>query len=279
MQTLLGYAASKIESRYKVRSGYKFPRIAQIITANQQLIVARIDAVVASQIQIVATQNRSTYQLAMSIVRPLAILLDYAQHLMPETINHLLAQALTLVDQHNKVTNWMDARAFECLTRALIGINQAPGQIEGERERIFDLIEGWSDALAGLDDITDFVDFFASEVGDKLNRFFHMEDLITQYVEDALRQEIDNISNNRTDEQADNQWLDDIEHIARDFGIESSLAQAIQSESDSIAEHYADVEKYSDDSSTTGRPSTSAPKMRSSWEERSFVNGIFRELS
>ncbi len=223
IQMLLQYAASVAEG------GYKFPRLAAAITAQQDVVKEVANRLAEVERRKSESERSPGWYRNTAILQPLAAMLEPAAALVPKHSSTLLALA---IDSNE---GYSDAPTLEQLTAAVV--KDATEITPDVRERLHELICEWGESLVGEDEIVAFAEFVERNP-DILAPDFDVKDLLAHYAENALRNEIDNMSSNRTDEDSDLGWLDSVESLALRLGILGALAGDIESERTSVFEYY-----------------------------------------
>jgi hypothetical protein len=263
--TLLRYAATTINGRHG------FSNLAAALTSEQHRVADRIEELILEGTR---TANATTYprlEIHANLLRPLAELVTLTRELLPDRSPQLLKRALSIGDQYDFDA---DADILDNLNHAFIEHERE--QLDGAEEQARELLCAWGEALCMSEEVEKFASFVNS-CRALLAPHFDPIPLLKQYAEAALRYDIDNISGNRTDEESDSQWLDDIETLAESIGVVDQLRNDIESERGSTAQHYAEEESHDwSDGSGSGY---SAGSRQDTYEDRSYIAEIFEQLS
>jgi len=241
ISTLLQYANSA------TGDVQKFPRLAAALKSEQEAVAATISSLVLEGVRAASAQKHPNSFIRSVVIEPLAQLLSPAQRLMPEVSGDVLAQALSLFDEVDNAQH--EPETLSLLTRAVV--KHADGNLAGVADRLHELICDWGQAMYTAEDVESFLEFTTARLH-LLGPHFDLKQLVTQYSEAALRNDIENISTNRHDEDTDHDWLSFVEEMADRADILDRLRDAIEAERQSIAEHYAEREREYDPRPTSG---------------------------
>ncbi|GAA0547542.1 hypothetical protein GCM10010172_31670 [Paractinoplanes ferrugineus] len=255
---LLQYAASESGDRLK------FPETAASIATNSGLILDHIQALIAG-----ASEIGSTWQVARLVLDPLSELLAPAAAIFPaDKLDALIDETRALINDRD--LTMADGGVWERFVRAEV-------KRRDQHTGLQDLLVGWGQALETVDDVENFGRFL-EELPLSGEATYSRKDFAT-LVEAALENDIDNISDNRRDEDDDLSWLSQIEEAASDFGILEQMSYRIESERDSIVGHYADKENEFDGSMPTSGGGYFGSAASSAASSQAEIEGMFSELS
>ncbi|MDL4817747.1 nSTAND3 domain-containing NTPase [Actinomadura opuntiae] len=264
--SLLEYAAAAASGELK------FPKMARSIIVNQARVAEKVSSLIAHLLQEGARERYSNWEVRAAVIGPLAKISAIAYRLMPNHSVDMLEEAIKLNDEFRVDPG--DAVTLQHLTLAVIA--QAEGRIDAATKRVEKLVQSWSSALIDTEDIRNFADFVRKhEV--TLQDYFDLVGLAEKCIEDALRKDIETMTDNRTDEDADNAWLDDIESVAREFGIGHKLSEDIEFERNNTADHY--VEQEEEYPRSNYREVSYPAQEKSAYSDRSHIDGMFSQLS
>ena len=265
IQILLQYAASRVGKKLK------FPSLAAAIVASEDRLMSYLTILTARAQERSVADKDHEWQVRSNVVEPLAAIRDYAPELMPSHASALVDASLAIADEVG--LGWSDGPTFEKLTYAVV--KNAGVNVAAVHDALLSLIENWGESLVGEEEVA----AFASFVNDHCTVLGPDTDLpamLRHYAENALREEIENISSNRTSEESDDSWLSSVEDLANRLGIGQALRADIESERSSAAEHYE--ERRSAVYPTSGAGVGWAPRQTGA-TERGQIGAMFRELT
>lgn len=250
---------------------HRFPNLAAALTREQHIVADRIEELILEGIQTADATEYPRWEINTIVLRPLAELLTLTRELTPERSPQLLTRALSVQSQYDSNT---DADVLDNLNHAFI--EHERGRLDEVESQARELICAWGDALSMSEEVEKFASFVKSNEP-LLVPHFDPIPLLKQYAEAALRSDIDNISSNRTDEDSDSQWLDEIESLAESIGVVDELRDEIEYERSNTAQHYAEEEPHDlPDGSSSGY---SAVSRVDTHVDRAYIGAIFQQLS
>jgi hypothetical protein len=262
---VLNYAASKSDG------AYRFPGLARFIREHQSVVAHRINGILSAvERDSASARNPQSYVVTYGL-NPLASMLTQVFQMLPSAARHFLEIGLVLALEN---PGW-NADTYETLAWAIV--NYMNGDLGLVRKMMADLVDRWGACLLGEIEIARFVEFV--EECQKLPSLnLDLSSIIVRgRVEDALRNELDNMSGNRQrDEDFDMAWLASLEHLAGRVGIANVLAEEIESERRSIVEYHAER-------ASAVRPTSGAGVGGFTREvgtvDRSHITALFDQLS
>ncbi|GGO62947.1 nSTAND3 domain-containing NTPase [Nonomuraea cavernae] len=262
--TLLRYAAAT------TNGGHRFPNLAAALISEQHNVANRIEELMLEGIR-TANSTKYPHVEINSVLRPIAELLTLTRQLAPERSPQLLSRALSVRSQFDAYAN---TDILDNLNHAFI--EHEKGRLDEVKTQARELICAWGDALSISEEVEKFASFVQANKP-LLAPHFDPIPLLKQYAEAALRSDVDNISSNRTDEDSDSQWLDEIEGLAETIGLADELRDDIERERSNTAQHYAEEESH--DFSDRSRSGYSATSRLDTHKDRAYIGEIFQQLS
>lgn len=261
--TLMKYACAMENS---IR---KFPGMAQVITNNEDFIISRIRTFM-EQYDRVTERDGIIY--LNTIASTLIDLLGPAQNLMPRSYHGLLDVVIEFVigDHGIAPTN----SVADLTERVLLQRESLPSWKEILRE----LMTHWANGLDHAYEVSKFVDFI--DINEAvLDRCLELRQFARDVALRVLPDDLASINDNRSIEEFDVEWIDDIENAAAKAGVLKDLRDAIGRERQNTADHYAESSySFDSDPSPTSGPGYSGFS-GASREMDSEIDDLFGNLS
>lgn len=263
---LLQYASSEANDRPK------YPRLAMRLGEIPDRILGCIDSIIDRHLAELSVNPSRFPGVRHSVLRPLAEILEPASAVVPQVCADVLNHMFSILDSIGPVYG---SEILGPLTRAYTLHHSSNMSIA--MDRLHDLIEMWGESMYTAEEVSEFAAYLDNYSG-QLAPHLDAQGTLTRFAEDALRNEIDNMSMNRNDEESDDQWLDSVETMAERLQILDRLQADIEHERDSIRTHYEDRENDEEvaPTSDSGYVGFSLPPGQ---RTRSQIGSMFRQLS
>ncbi|WP_217231552.1 restriction endonuclease [Streptomyces anulatus] len=266
VSTLLVYAVSDLDGKPR------FQHCADTVTRNSISIYRKMMEMIAKEKEASSSDLRESPRVYQRMIKPLLDSLEPAHRLMGKSFDDLLAVTIELLKSPSP--GCMDPDDWKLVNTALMmRFAENPDYVQEELKWAF---ESWGESLYAIDNVTAFEAFFESHAP-ALERHFDPSDIYHESTRSGLQNELDNLSGNEQDRDADHQWVDEVEQVAARVGVIDDLRSEIESARDSVEQYYAEREdsrsQYDSDTGY-GFPGASV-----SVSERVAIEGMFRELS
>jgi hypothetical protein len=266
VSTLLVYAVSELDGKLR------FQQCADTVTRHPISIVRKMMELIVKEKEASKSDSRGPLRIYQRTIKPLLDSLQPAHRLMGESFNEILEATTELLK--GSASTYMDPDDWKPFNAALMmRYVEDPDHVRGELRWAF---ESWGESLYTIDDVNEFADFFES-YGPVLKQHFDPSEKFYESVWSGLRQELENLSGNEQDRDADHQWVDEVETAATRVGVIDDMRSDIEFARESIEQRYADGE-YPRSRPTYGT-SYGFPGASVSVSERIAIEGMFRELS
>ncbi len=263
---LLVYAVSELDGKLR------FQHCADTVTRQQISIVRKMMELIVKEKEASKSDSRGPLRVYQRTIKPILDSLQPAHRLMGKSFNEILVVATELLK--GSASRYMDPDDWKLFNTALMmRYAEDPDHVRGELRWAF---ESWGELLYTIDNVTTFEEFFES-YGPVLKQHFDPSEKFYESVWSGLRQELENLSGNEQDRDADHQWVDDVETAATRVGVIDDMRSDIESARESIEQRNADGE-YSHNRPTSG-VGYGFPGASASASERIAIEGMFRELS
>ncbi|MFI1386376.1 restriction endonuclease [Embleya sp. NPDC020886] len=267
MSTLLAYAVSELDGKLR------FQHCADTVTRHSPYITRKIMELIAKESEPGRSDPRESFKVRRRTIKSLLDSLEPAHRLMGESFDDLLAVTTELLKK-GPTFGYMDPDDWKLFNAALMmRCTENPSHVRDELEWAF---ENWGESLYTTDGVIAFEEFFKS-YGPVLKRHFDPSEQFHKYVCSGLRQELENLSGNEQDRDADHQWIDEVERAAEKVGVIDEMSSEIEFARESVEQYYAEREysRRQYDSEAEYR----FPGASVSVSERTAIEGMFRELS
>lgn len=266
VSTLLAYAVSEHDKKLR------FQHCADTVIRNSISTARKMMELIAEEAEASESDSRGPARMYQRTIKPLLNSLSPAHRLLGKSFNEILAVAAELVK--SPASDYMDPDDWKTFNAALMmHYTEDPDHVRGDLKWAF---EGWGELLYTMDDVTAFEEFYES-YGPVLSQHFDPSEIFYESARSGLKQELENLSGNEQDRDADHQWVDEVEATAIRVGVIDDMRSDIDSARESIEQHYADAGYLrSESSSRTGYGFPRAPVSDS---ERIAIEGMFHDLS
>ncbi|WP_405582165.1 restriction endonuclease [Streptomyces sp. NBC_01190] len=266
VSTLLAYAVSELDGELRFR------RCADAVTHHSISIARKMMELIAKEEEVSKSDSHEPSRVYGRTIKPLLESLGPAHRLMMGSFNEILAVATELVK--SPASRYMDPDDWKPFNAALMmGYADDPDHVRGDLRWAF---ESWGELLYTMDDVTAFEEFYES-YGPVLSQHFDPSEIFYESACSGLKQELENLSDNKQDRDADHQWVNEVEDAAIRVGVIDDMRSDIDSARESIEQHYADDEYPRGESTYGGYGFPGANSV--SVSERNAIEGMFRELS
>ncbi|MFD8790697.1 nSTAND3 domain-containing NTPase [Streptomyces vinaceus] len=266
VSTLLVYAVSQLDGKLR------FQHCADTITRDSSFIYRKMMDLITKEREASRSDPRKSSRVYQRTIRPLLDSLEPAHRLMGRSFDDLLAVTIELFK--SPASGYIDPDDWKLFNAALMmRCAEGPDHVRGELQWAF---ETWGESLYTIDHVTAFEEFYESHAP-ALKQHFDPSEKYYESTCSGLRNELDNLSGNEQDRDADHQWVDEVERVAVRVGVIDDMRSEIESTRESVEQYYAERE-YSgiqyDSETGYGFPGASV-----SVSERVAIDGMFRELS